>query len=373
VIDEDWKLLTSFFPADWRDLAVSTNALKGLRKDKSEETLLRTLLIHLAGGFSLRETVVRARQAELADLSDVAFLKRLRKSGEWLHQMCLAMFAERGLELDKTEHFCCRLLDATDVREPGKTGSLWRIHYSVQVPSLCCDFFKLTATEGDGTGESFTQFPIQAGDYLVADRGYSQMSGMRYVHLKGAYFMVRINTATVLLFDENGKRFPLLRSVEGVKDAGAIKWWPAAFDEKEDGGRRIPGRICVVRKTEEAIRTAQKKLKRNANKKQKTLKPETLEYAKYVILFTTFPEKEFSTAGVLEWYRIRWQIELVFKRFKQIAQLGHLPKHDDESAKAWLYGKLFVALTIEKIVSYAESFSPWGYDMGQLQTKESLA
>ena len=78
--NEDWDLLVSFFPANWLDLAASTGALKGLRKDKSPENLLRTLLIHLGCGHSLRETVVRARQASLADLSDVALLKRLRKS-----------------------------------------------------------------------------------------------------------------------------------------------------------------------------------------------------------------------------------------------------------------------------------------------------
>jgi hypothetical protein len=257
------------------------------------------------------------------------------------------------------------------VREPGKTGSLWRIHYSVQLPSLCCDFFKLTATEGKGTGESFKQFPVQSGDYLIADRGYSHIPGMQYVDSRRAYFAVRVDTGNARFLYGKGSRFPLLRSVQGVRTAGAIKSWSAyVLDEK---GNRVEGRICMVRKTEQAIREAQKQLKRIASKKQKTLRPETLEYAKYVILFTTFPEKEFSAADVLEWYRIRWQIELVFKRFKQIAQLGHLPKHDDESAKAWLYGKLFVALTTEKLVSYAESFSPWGYDMGQLQTAESLA
>jgi hypothetical protein len=64
---------------------------------------------------------------------------------------------------------------------------------------------------------------------------------------------------------------------------------------------------------------------------------------------------------VLEWYRFRWQIELVFKRFKQIAQLGHLPKQDPESAKAWLYGKLFVALLTDKVLAQARTLSPWGY------------
>ena len=68
------------FPENWRDLARRTDALKGLRQDKSEENLLRTLLIHLACGCSLRETAIRARKARLAELSDVAVLKRLRKS-----------------------------------------------------------------------------------------------------------------------------------------------------------------------------------------------------------------------------------------------------------------------------------------------------
>ena len=64
-MDEDWDVVSSFLPEGWRDLARESGALKGLRKDKSD-ALLRTLLLHLACGHSLRETVVRARQAKLA-------------------------------------------------------------------------------------------------------------------------------------------------------------------------------------------------------------------------------------------------------------------------------------------------------------------
>jgi hypothetical protein len=59
---EDWKLLLSFFPPNWKELGRVTEALKGLRQDKSEENYMRTLLLHLGCGFSMRETVVRARQ-----------------------------------------------------------------------------------------------------------------------------------------------------------------------------------------------------------------------------------------------------------------------------------------------------------------------
>ena len=85
------------------------------------------------------------------------------------------------------------------------------------------------------------------------------------------------------------------------------------------------------------------------------------------------PAGEWSDAEVLEWYRARWQVELVFQRFKSLAQLGCLPKYDDDSAKAWLYGKLAVALLVEKLIHHARAISPWGYDLGPAAPAQRLA
>jgi hypothetical protein len=46
---------------------------------------------------------------------------------------------------------------------------------------------------------------------------------------------------------------------------------------------------------------------------------------------------------------------------KSLLGLGHLPKKDPASARAWLHGKLFVSLLVERMVEAANSFSPWGY------------
>ncbi|HME10192.1 MAG TPA: transposase, partial [Bryobacteraceae bacterium] len=77
--------------------------------------------------------------------------------------------------------------------------------------------------------------------------------------------------------------------------------------------------------------------------------------------FTTLPAQQATTRQVLECYRLRWQIELTFKRLKSIVQLGHVPKHDDQSSRAWLYGKLFVALLSQKLTRVGSAISPWGY------------
>jgi hypothetical protein len=359
--EEDWELLLSFFPADWKQLAQSTGALKGLRQDKSEENYLRVLLLHLGCGLSMRETVTRAQEAQLANLSDVALLKRIRKSQEWLFQLCRALFEERGLRPRPAAGETLRLIDATEVKEPGKTGSLWRIHYSLRWPDWKCDFFKLTAVEGKGTGESLQHFPLRAGDHVLADRGYCHASGIHYAGQRQAWLTVRLNPDGIVLQNGAGAAFPLLAKLKALQQPGATAAWKAWVPYRDQ--TPVAVRLCVIRKSKTAIELAHKKLRRKASKQGSQLQPETLVYAEYVMVLTTLPEGEFPAGVVLQLYRFRWQVELVFKRFKQLAQLGHLPKHDRRSAKAWLYGKLFVALLTEKLIQQARALSPWGYEV----------
>ena len=371
MIDEDWELVKSFFPKNWRWLARRTKVLKGLRKDKDPEQLLRALLIHFGCGYSLRETSVRIRQAGISDLSDVALLKRLRKSKNWLHSLCLSLLSETGKAQKKYKGQEFRLFDSTIIKEQGPTGSQWRIHYSLRIPSLRCDFFKLTSSVGKGNGDTLLQYPICDGDYIIADRGYCHARGIDYAISQNAHVCIRVNQDGIRLNGIDGEKFPLLKEIKSLKQAGMVGEWNVAIPGKKE--EAVNGRICAIRKSEAAIQLAQKKLKRQESKHGTNLKSETLEFAKYIILFTTFPSDEFSPEEVLEAYRFRWQIELMFKRFKQIAQLGHLPKNDQESVESWLYGKLFVALITQRVIDYADSFSPWGYDLERIANPKPLA
>jgi len=85
IAEENWKVLGSLFPAGWQQMAWQSGAVERLRGFPSPDVLLRVLLLHVARGYSLRETVVRAKLANWADISDVALLKRLRNIEEWLH------------------------------------------------------------------------------------------------------------------------------------------------------------------------------------------------------------------------------------------------------------------------------------------------
>lgn len=359
--DEDWKVVMNLLPSGWLDRARQSGAVERLRGFASPEELLRTLLLHVACGYSLRETAVRAKAAGLAAVSDVALLKRLRRAEAWLRMLCVRLLQENQVVLpDFLPGKILRVVDATVVKEPGPTGSLWRLHYSLQIPSLICDFFQLTPTQGEGAGESFTHFPVSPHDFVLGDAGYCTPGGVEYLARQGAHVLVRVNAQSLPLHSPGGAPWAVLPHLSSLAEAGRIGEWKVSVRGPR---RRVRGRLCALRKSEHSIRQAHRRLRRKASKKGIQVQPETFEYAKYVLVFTTFPEEDFPAPQILEWYRVNWQIELVFKRLKSLAQLGHLPKYDERSSRAWLYGKMLVALVTQKLVRIGRDISPWGYPL----------
>ncbi len=363
VLDENWVTVLRLLPSNWREMGREMGAVRRLRGIADEEVLLRLLLLHVARGYSLRETVAVARQARLASISDVALLKRLRTSEKWLWALCKSLFVENSQECRARPagavHF--KSVDGSIVREPGKTGSQWLLHYALRMPSLECAEFTLFPAKGSGArGKSLKNFTVGRGDCFIGDRMYANAPGIHHVADRGGHVLVRINTGSLILEDRSGKPFELLGKMESLEEAGRAGAWEAQVPNPNKRGRALEGRVVAVRKTRAATDEAVKKLRRDAARKRHILKPQTLEYAKYVMVFTDLPAEWFGTRDVLDWYRMRWQIELLFKRLKSLANVGHLPKHDESSARSWLYGKLLVCLLSEKLVRYARDFSPWG-------------
>ena len=91
LVAADWDIVKGLLPRDWEAGARQCGALRRCRNVKNAETLLRLIFLHVAGGLSLRQTVVRAKALGWATLSDVALLKRLRASAHWLESLCLGL------------------------------------------------------------------------------------------------------------------------------------------------------------------------------------------------------------------------------------------------------------------------------------------
>lgn len=360
---DDWPLVCQVLPTGWQEQARLQGALRRPRGFPNADILLRTLLAHLASGGSLKETVTNAQQAGWCDVSAVALFKRLRAAEQWLRWIANQLW-QRHPTPPLPHGYRVRAVDATTVSKPGSGGTDGRVHFSVNLADLQCDFFELTDAHG---GETFRRIPVTGGDLLLGDRGYSTPPGIAYVAQAGGHALVRVNYKTLPLFTSRNKPFQLVQKLRPLR-VGEVRQWATRV---RSDGCDYRGRLVAVKRDRWSACLERRALRRRASRKQKRLSRRALFLAGYFLVWTNVPATVLDAASVLAWYRCRWQIELYFKRLKSILRLGELPKHREDSGRAWLHGKLVLALLLERLLEQAEHFSPWGYELAA--TAESLA
>ena len=287
-----------------------------------------------------------ARKAGLAQLSDVALLKRLRKSSDWLHGLCVALFCERGLAVEPGLRV--RAFDATTVREPGRTGSLWRVHYSRVAVFVALRFFRGDAGAGRGRRGISRGFRLARATAFWPTAAIRRRRGFAMCRRRATQPCGR-NTGGLSLRTLDGAPFELLAAVSGLTSAGAVGSWPAATA----GEVKVCGRICALPQVGGGRPPGRAGRRREAQRKRRGQAPACfcgLCHRLHHLL-----RKEVQRPRGLEWYR--WMAGRTgLQTSPSLAQLGHLPKRDDESARAWLYGKLLMALLADQAVLMPRHF-----------------
>lgn len=361
---DEWEIITRLLPEGWQEAARTHGALTRARQIKDANTLLLVIMMHTAAGLSLRQTVARARRLGLAEMSAVALLKRLRTSGPWLCTLASQMFHDSRFQrqIQYAPGRRVRVVDATTIQEPGSNSTDWRVHYSLGLPSLACDFFEVTDASG---GESYKRLEVQPGDVILADRGYCHREGAAHIMDAEGAVVVRLNGSSFPLLDAKGNRIVLLEILNGL-EAHEPGEWQVQFEVNK---KTYDARLCAIRKSPDAALRARQTVEKEASRKQRKALPDTLALADYTFVLTNL-DADFSTHDVLELYRARWQVELAFKRIKSLFAAGTVPKQDPETAKAWIHAKLLAVLLMERLSQEAGLFSPWGFP---LRTPQPMA
>lgn len=357
---EDWSILRGWLPGDLDGAAREHGFIRRARGLQDAETWLRVLLMHVAGGLSLEQTALRARELGLADVSAVAVFKRLRSAGPWLEAMTRGLLQKRIKGGGRVPDWLARVVvvDATDVQEPGSSGTDWRVHYRVRLSDLGCDHFELTDTH---EAERLGRFDFTARHIVLADRGYCHRAGADHVLKAGAALVLRLHHVMFPLEDSRGDAVDLCAWCRRLGDGkpGERSVW---FRHE---GRRHRLRLCALRKGKVATERARKRQRQKASRMGNEPRSDSVELAAYVLVLSSLPANEWPAARVLELYRWRWQIELVFKRLKSLLGAGHVPKSEPASARAWMQAKILTALLLERTLQEARFFSPWGFPFPQ--------
>lgn len=318
---------------------------------KSAVDLLRLALIY-ASGNSLRGSSAWAQASAIAEVSGPALYRRLGNASDWLAFIARRLLEEIRPQVSGTwAGWRLRVIDASTICQPGADRTTWRLHVSYDL-SGGVDDFELTDDRG---AERLTRFTWQPGDIGIGDRGYARPGDFAPVVDSGAHLVVRTGWNSLRLLTLDGKPFDLFAALAKLKgDAASHR---ILVDTHDPARPFLPLRLIIGRLPPDKVEAARKKVMARAIKAGKKVDPRSLQAAGYVMLLTSLPD-EYVAEAILELYRMRWQIELLFKRFKSLLGLGDLPAKQPKLARSWIFAKLILALLAEKAARKLADSSP---------------
>jgi hypothetical protein len=320
------------------------------------------LLFHAANGGGLRDTVAQAKTAGLESMSDVGLLKRMRSSVQWLRWIATELCCGFRDQRRAPGSLRLRAIDSTTIEGPANTTSEWRVHYTLDLDTLGCDWHEVTPTT---EAEALERTPVREGDVLIGDRNFFRAAGVMSVDIRGGYVLLRMRWQHPALLDEDGAPVSVLSLLPKLR-VGKVGSFNVQMIHQ---GVAVAGRIVAIKLPRPVAAKAIERLKRNASRKQRKLDPRSIKAARYVMLFTTIPEPLLDAKAVADLYRYRWQIEIAFKRLKQLLDIGRLPHQDERAAEAWIVSKLILALLLEALYRRATAISPWGYRFEEVEAQ----
>ena len=315
-------------------------AFRRQRKIKNVAQLFQTVLLYCGLDFTLRDTAGVLTLLG-TQISDQAVSDRLSACAVWLSAMLQEMLPALPVAAATEVGQRWILIDGSTVQAPGAKGTSYRLHLGWDWLTQTMVEMRVTDVR---TGESLQLYAIQAGDVVLADRGYARFKDCAYVLDKGGNLIIRYAPQILPVLEEMGGALNLADEL-WASDAPVVS--RKVLMKKDESKQELY--LHCFRLPPEKAAEARRKKRVTAHRKGHKLKKETLEYAEWVMILTSFAPGQISAAEIGQIYRLRWQIEIVIKRLKSVLELDKLrARAGGKLAQVYLLGKSLYALLIER-------------------------
>ena len=330
---DDWsKQVLPRLPANLEEQAMKLKAVERSRKISRASDLLRGLLAYVYTAHSFEHVSIWSVLLGVADVSANNWRKRLQKASQWLEwllQEVLASSSAVSPWLGRAGVRRILLIDGTHWKCLGPQGIVWRVHTAFDLLAGRLTQIKVTDCH---EGEHLEIFDLQPGDLVVTDRANGLRTRIAFVLSKLADIVVRISPSKFPMEDEQGRSIAVVDWLKGLQaPAGHIESRPVWISCAQ---KRIQLRLIAFRLSREQQEKAQRRTRCKAQKKQQTVRPTTLYFSGWVLVVTTLPQEHWSDQQILQLYRARWHIELLFKRIKQLLKQQSLRCKTAATAKS---------------------------------------
>lgn len=339
--EEEWEYVQTLLPADLEESARSAGALLRCRNVPDAGALLRMALAYAVSDLSLKDVAAWASSLHVAEITGPGLFYRLRGAEAWLEHVLAEALAE-GVA-PTTAAWPVRVVDATVINGPGNKAVQWRAH--VWINPATGGFRRVELTDDSG-GEKLSRHVMERGEVILGDRAYATARGLYAVRLAGAHAVVRFAPANLRTCDEQRQRIYLTEREAQVPAVGAVEFMitvpvppqPTKSHKLWKSSRAIdwiPARAIAARTRSGEV----------------------------FWIVTTLNAAELPALQVMALYRLRWQIELFFKRLKSLLHLDTLPSRQGPTAKSWMLARLIAAALAQRLVQPSGPLSPWGYEL----------
>jgi hypothetical protein len=358
--DKDWQALLSYLPEDYSRLAHEHHVLNPQwpnAKVTDAQTLLRFILLHVGADLPLRQTVAVIAEAGGPKVAPIWLHKRMRAAQPYLAALIERMVSdiERSATPERWAGYEMVCLDGSSVSGPGSDGTDLRMHAVLRLHDLRVRDVRVTPVTD---GETLRNFMWAPGQLILVDRGYANAPGLAWAVDQGADVLVRVNRGALPLYvpsssssTPSDEPIDILRWCRGLgRDEAAERAAVAAVAVHGKGRKRreVAGRLIGLRLPPLQAREARERVRREEGP---SVTAEQLEAAAYIILFTTAPLDRLSAPRCTEAYRLRWQVELQFKRWKSICNFDRLPNYRDDTMLSWLTAKVLLGMLLDRVAS----------------------
>jgi hypothetical protein len=320
---------------------------------KSATDLLRLALMYGPGGQSLRSLAALAAAQGVAEVSDVALLERFKNSADWLQSLCTAQLERLTQKVTTTApQRPIRIVDGSRLEGPG--DRVWRLHLCYDASLARTVDIAVTTT---AEGERLDRLAVTPGEIRLGDRGFPQPDGIKNTLDAGADVLVRLTWNSLKMTLGNGTSIDWMKLFKKANSRGVLDL-DVQMHKARGQFEPIALRLVIIKKPPVAAEKARAKAKRASSKDQRQTDPRTIAGAEYIILLTSLNRTEFSVDTLGALYRLRWQIELAFKRLKSILHIDRLPAKDPDLARAWIYAHLLLALLLDAAMAEPGAIPP---------------
>ena len=164
---------------------------------------------------------------------------------------------------------------------------------------------------------------VRPGDLTIRDLGYFVLDYFKQIEKAGAFFLSRLYT-TILVYQKKGDKFQEIdfaKLYQNMKEGNIQRLDQKVYIGAEE---KFPVRLIIELVPEEVVATRLQKANKYNKKKGRQTGEEYKKRALFNLFITNFTEDMLADEAIVKIYRIRWQVELIFKTWKSIFSLDNI-------------------------------------------------